>query len=181
MPMKFKDVVEARTAATSTSDATLLRELAEYDFVFVRLAVAQNSASSAEILRALIASQPSDEAYQVAAAVLRHPASDREHCVAALCLLEVAASQIAARDWAGRDFTRALFSHSCLPTDRVQIIAPNLPDHLRSLIATSSTNPAILQIFSHDRSTTIARKACNRLSGIKSRPTYPVADTIKSA
>lgn len=181
MPSKFKDVVEARVAATTTSDPALLRELADYDFLYVRLAVAQNPASSAEVLRALIASRPSDDSYQVAAAALRHPASGSEHCVAALELLGTPPSHIEARNWAGRDFIRALFSHSGLPMDRVQVIAPSLPDHLRSLVATSSTNRGVLHIFSLDRSTTIARKASNSLHALEACSASSIASTIQPA
>ena len=54
MPTKFRDVVEARVAATETSDATLLAELSNHPFVYVKLAVAHNPAASPSVLDSLI-------------------------------------------------------------------------------------------------------------------------------
>jgi hypothetical protein len=81
-------------------------------------------------------------------------------------LLKQRKCHVDARDHSGRRFIEALFGHKLVPFEPAASILPHLPDHLRSLIATTSANRAILTHLSQDRSPHIAAKAIRQLASL---------------
>ncbi|QIF05830.1 hypothetical protein [Roseimicrobium sp. ORNL1] len=165
---KYTGPGERLQAAKVLTDQAELRELALYQFSYVKAAVAGNGHSTPSILMLLVEDmfQPlRDEDYQVASVIMGRADLTLEVAVAFCTALEPNLQRIEPRDYEPRDCWKHLVGNARVPIQCFESLLSSdaCPRHLRRLAVASTRRRDVLEKLVCDPCGSVSTRAKRKL------------------
>jgi hypothetical protein len=165
---KYTDAGQRLQAAKVLTDQAELREMALYQFGYVKAAVAANGHTTPDILMLLVKDMPQplrNEDYQVASVIMSRPDLTAEVAVALCAALESNLQRIEPRDYEGRECWKHLVSNAQVPMQCLEALlsSESCPRHLRRLAVASTARREVLEKLVSDPCGSVSARAIRRL------------------
>ncbi len=179
--MKYHGPKEMSDAAKSpVTSQEELNNLANSEYIFVRVAVAENPNTPVHTLSRLIPEKlgnteklkadhdkwlENNDKWKIVGGLLRNPKLSNEFFIKIAELLKPVLSDIAPRAFCPINVIKMLSKSNSAPTEALLILADasNVPKHIRHMIAEPNTNEVLLKHLVTDPSEKVQRRAINAL------------------